>query len=301
LLIKKVKENYSFTSWDENLLRKLAPVMEKHSDEFVDAFYDKAMQFKNATKYLKDDDVINKHKGALKGWFLKLFNGPYNNDYTYYLERIGHAHVKVNLPSHYVNVSISFVRKFCADIIVKEVSACEERSDMLLSVGKILDMNLDILTASYIEEEKNLFFISKKAENKLINFAKRFSYGLNLILVIGLVFLGVTVLGLFAYDITHLFDGNIEKGLLATLGSLMILWVVIELVDTEIDHLKGAKFSIKVFVSVAMVAIIRKILVTSLKTEEVGAQMSLIAALAVLGVVFWIVSHTEKGEQQQKH
>ncbi|MDH3974241.1 MAG: protoglobin domain-containing protein [Deltaproteobacteria bacterium] len=299
MLIKKVKENYSFTSWDENLLRKLAPVMEKHGDEFVDAFYNKAMQFKNASKYLKNDEIINKHKGALKGWFLKLFNGPYNADYTYYLERIGHAHVKVNLPSHYVNVSISFVRKFCSDIIMKEISACEERGDMLLSVGKILDINLDILTASYIEEEKNLFFISKKAENKLINFAKRFSYGLNLVLVIGLVFLGVTVLGLFAYDITHLFDGNIEKGLLATLGSLMILWVVIELVDTEIDHLKGAKFSIKVFVSVAMVAIIRKILVTSLKTEEVGAQISLIAALAVLGVVYWIVSHTEKREQER--
>lgn len=166
----------------------------------------------------------------------------------------------------------------------------------MLALGKVLDINLDILTSSCIEEKKNIFFISKKAENKLIGFARRFSYGLNLVLVLGLVILGLTVLGLFAYDLTHIFAGNIEKGLLATLGSLLMLWVVIELVDTEIDHLKGAKFSVKVFISVAMVAVIRKILVASLKTESaaIEAQYPLIAALAVLGFVYWIVTKTEK-------
>jgi len=164
---------------------------------------------------------------------------------------------------------------------------------MIVSLGKILDMNLDILTSSYIQEEKNIFFISKKAEGKLINFAKRFSYGLNLVLLLGLVILGITVLGLFGYDLTHILSGNIEKGLLASLGSLLMLWVVIELVDTEVDHLKGSKFSIKIFVSVAMVAIIRKILITSLKSDEINTQIFLVIALGVLGAILWIISKTE--------
>lgn len=294
MAVERVKENYDFTDWDEKVLMRLAPIMEKYADNFVDEFYEKAMKFKNASKYLKSEKIIEKHKNAIRGWFLRLFNGPFDDDYLFYLEGIGYTHVKVDLPSHYVNVSISFIRKYCTDIIMKEVSVCEERGDMIVALGKILDMNLDIMTSSYIEEEKNIYFISRKAEGKLINFAKRFSYGLNLILVLGLVVLGLTVLGLFAYDLTHIFTGDMERGLLATLGSLLMLWVVIELVDTEVEHLKGAKFSIKVFVSVAMVAIIRKILVTSLKSEDVGAQMSLIAALAVLGIVFWIVSRTEK-------
>ncbi len=46
-----------------------------------------------------------------------------------------------------------------------------------------------------------------------------------------------------------------------------MLWVVIELVDTEVEHLQGAKFTIKVFVGVALVAVIRKILITSLKSD----------------------------------
>ena len=106
------------------------------------------------------------------------------------------------------------------------------------------------------------------------------------------------VLGLFAYDVTLIFRGDIEKGLLATLGSLLMLWVVIELMDTEVDHLKGGKFSIKVFLSVAMVAVIRKILVASLKSGYVSAQLSLIAALAVLGMVYWIVSKTETNDHK---
>ena len=295
MIVDKIKSNYGFKTWDEQSLEKLRPIMEEHADEFVTSFYEKALEFNSAEKYLKNQTVIDRHKVAIKGWFLQLFDGKYDDDYITYLEGIGYMHVKVELPSHYVNVSITFVREFCSKIIRSEISECNKREDMVRALGKLLDINLDILTSSYIKEEKNIFFVSKKAENKLINFAMRFSHGLNLILVIGLVFLGLLVLGLFAYDIAHLFEGgDLEKGLLATLGSLLMLWVVIELVDTEVEHLKGAKFSVKVFVGVAMVAVIRKILVTSLKSEAVEAQYSLIAALAVLGFLWWIISKTEK-------
>jgi len=296
LAIERIKENYHFTEWDEKALMRLAPMMEKNLDSFITEFYEKAMEFKHAGDYLKNDKVIAKHKEAVKGWFTRLFSGPFDDDYLIFLEGIGYTHVKVELPSHYVNATISHVRAFCTDIIISEVEEREKRNDMILSLGKILDINLDVLTSSYIKEEKNIYFISGKAEGKLINFAKRFSHGLNLILVLGLVLLGVMVLGLFVYDLTHILAGNIEKGLLATLGSLLMLWVVIELMDTEVDHLKGGKFSVKVFVSVAMVAVIRKILVASLKSGQVTAQLSLIAALAVLGVVYWIVSKTESSE-----
>lgn len=296
LYIKKVKENYNFTDWDENVLRKMAPFMEKRADSFVEAFYLKALKFKNVSNYLKNDEVTKRHQEAIKDWYLRMFNGPFDDNYLYYLEGIGYAHVKVSLPSHYVNASISQVREFCTNVIIEEVTAFDERGDMMQSLGKILDINLDILTSSYIKEEINIYFLSKKAENKLIEFAKRFSYGLNLVLVMGLVLLGIMVLGLFAYDLTHIFVGNIEQGLLGTLGSLLMLWVVIELVDTEVDHLQGAKFSVKVFISVAMVAVIRKILVASLKSGEAAlqSQYALIAAMLVLGILYWIIFKTEK-------
>ena len=299
MYIERIMENYSFTSRDEKSLHKMAPLMEKRAEDFVDSFYQRAMKFSNASTYLKNDEVTNKHKAAIKEWYLRLFNGPFDKNYLYYLEGIGYSHVKVSLPSHYVNVTISHVREFCTAVVVEEVSEGDERRDCLQALMKMLDINLDVLTSSYIQEEKNIYFLSKKAESKLIEFAKRFSYGLNLVLVMGLASLGVMVLGLFAYDLTHVFSGDIEKGLLLTLGSLLMLWVVIELVDTEVKHLKGAKFSIKVFVSVAMVALIRKILIASLKSGEAAlqSQYALIAAMLVLGIIYWIISKVEKDEQ----
>ena len=295
--IERIKKHYGFTSRDELVLMKLADTIEGHQTDFVETFYEHIEQFDQSGDHLKTQKIIERHKQALQHWFVKLFRGPFDSRYFSYLEGIGYTHVKVGLPSHYVNASISFVREYCTSLLSDQIENRTEREEVLIAFGKILDINLDILTSSYIQEEVNLFFISKKAEGKLINFAKRFSYGLNLMLMMGLVLLGVIVLALFAHDASYILRGDLEKGLLGMLGALLMLWVVIELVDTEVEHLQGARFTIKVFIGVAMVAVIRKILITSLKTEEVEAQLSMIAALAVLGALFWVVSRIEKEQK----
>ena len=65
MVINHIKENYGFKDWDEKALNKLAPIMDQHGDDFIEAFYIKVMKFKNATKYLKDEHVVKKHKSNL--------------------------------------------------------------------------------------------------------------------------------------------------------------------------------------------------------------------------------------------
>ena len=291
--IERIKTHYNFTAGDVKNLKRLEPLMEKHKEEFVVDFYNYVKNFEEADKYLKDSHIIKRHQDALKIWFMGLFNGEYGLKYMNELEKVGMTHVKINLPAHYVNAAFHFVKDFAHGALHKEVENADERAYLERSVIKILDINLDIFTSSYIEEEKR-FFLSQKVESFLIQLANRVSHGLNLTLVLGLVGLGVMVIGLFIYDIMHILDGNLEQGILGTLGSLLMLWVVIELMDTEIKHLKGGKFAIKVFISVALVAMIRKILVTSLRHDAVEAQVSLVAAVAVLGVVYWLISKVEK-------
>ncbi len=290
--LEKIKTHYDFTSGDAKNLMSLKPLMESLSADFVKEFYNYVKHFDEADKYLKDEKVISKHQDALKYWFADLFSGKYGRAYFDGLEKVGMAHVKINLPAHYVNAAMHFVKGYVRDVIRKECKDADDCNYLERSIGKIIDINLDVFTSSYIEEEKR-FFLSTKVESYLIQFAGRFSYGLNLILVLGLVALGIGILGLFVYDISHILEGNIEKGILSTLGSLLMLWVVIELLDTEIEHLRGGKFAIKVFISVALVAIIRKILVMSLAHDAVEAQITLIAAVAVLGVIYWLIAKVE--------
>jgi len=288
----QIKAHYNFTNEDAGNLQRLSPIMEQHKEEFVSEFYNYVKHFEEANKFLKDDAIIKRHQDALKVWFMGLFSGDYGDAYYKGLEKVGLAHVKINLHAHYVNAAFHFVKAFTQGVIRKEVGDKEDGVAFGRSIEKILDINLDVFTSSYIEEEKK-FFLSQRVESYLIQMANRFSHGLNIILVMGLVILGILGIGLFVYDLLHILDGDIEKGLLSTLGSLLLLWVVIELMDTEIKHLKGGKFAVKVFVSVALVAMIRKILITSLKSGAVEAQLSLIAAVAVLGFIYWLISKTE--------
>ena len=119
--------------------------------------------------------------------------------------------IKIDLPAHYVNASFHFVRQYAAGVIHKEVIASDERAYMERSLEKILDMNLDVFTSSYIAEEKKVF-LSPKVESYLIHMANRFSHGLNIILVLGLILLGALVIVLIGYDFMHILDGDLEKG-----------------------------------------------------------------------------------------
>ncbi|MBI5810041.1 MAG: hypothetical protein HZB21_02475 [Deltaproteobacteria bacterium] len=256
--IDRIKAHYNFTASDVKNLTRLNPVMEKYKDEFVVEFYNHVKRLEDAGRYLKDEAIVKRHQDALKIWFMNLFSGDYGRPYFSELEKVGLAHVKIALPAHYVNASFHFVKQHVKEILHKEIADPQERVYIERSLGKILDINLDIFTSSYIEEEKK-FFLSQKVESYLVQAANRFSHGLNLVLVLGLVVLGATVIWLFIYDLYHILDGNIEKGLLSTLGSLLMLW-----------------------------------LVASLKTGEVEAQLSLVAGVAVLGVIYWLVSKSDR-------
>ena len=156
-------------------------------------------------------------------------------------------------------------------------------------------MNLEIITSAYREEELRVTFLSYRVESHLINFGNRFTYGLNLILMVALIAISILVVGLFGNDITHLLEGNVEKGLISGIGSLLILWMMIELLSTEIRHLKGELFTINVFVGVTLVAFIRKVLISSFQEDvATGIKYYYLVTVVVLGFVFWLISKAEK-------
>jgi uncharacterized membrane protein (DUF373 family) len=167
-------------------------------------------------------------------------------------------------------------------------------------VEKILDINLDIMSSSYREEELSKVFFSYKLENKLVRLAERFNYGMNLVLVIALMGISLGVIGMLGNDIWKLVTHQYEHGIIHILGTLLMLWVMIELMDTEIDHLKKGKFSINIFVEVVMVAIIRDILITTLEHGELHNRILLVGTVLVLGIVYWLVSRADIGKKLRR-
>ena len=291
--MQELRDHYRFTDQDSEQLLSLQALAEENLERFSLEFYDYLYSIPETAVILNS---INRPllREMHNSWFMTLFSGIYDNHYMNHLTRIGHAHVKVGLSIHFVNAAMNQIRHFLLDLIDYHFAERDERRALRDAVEKILDMNLDVMTSSYREEEMKKVFVSRKIESFLIKATERFTYGLNLTLVLALVGVSISVVFLFIWDLTHILRGDVEKGILSALGSLLILWMMIELMDNEIKNLKGGKFNILVFIGVIIVAMIREILISTLRKDDLTTQAFLAGTLLILGIVYYLVSLAQK-------
>lgn len=291
---KEIKSHYDFSVEDERLLASIRELMDDHVDIVMGALHSWVLRIDETAKFFRDESKKQYVFEAHKKWFHLLFSGTYDTKYYEKLLRIGQTHVRVSVDAHYMNRAINIVRNCCIDILNRNIEDTEERTRLVISVEKILDMNLDVITASYIEEELKAYSPAYRVRNALIAFSERFAQTMNLVLVLALIGLTIGVIGLFVMDLVNLVNVGIEHGIITALGSLLVLWIMIELMNTEIKHLKGGKFRISVFVGVALVAFIRDTMIMALKHEAVEKLYYLIALILTLGIVFWLVTKSEE-------
>jgi len=291
---KEIKSHYNFTTEDEKRLLALKNHMNENAGTVMDSLHSWLLQTKETARFFAEEDKKNRIFDVHKTWFSELFSGPYDSRYYDRLIKIGQKHVKVFVDAHYMNRAMNIVRNVCVDIINHYIEDAEERTKSLISVEKILDINLDIITSSYIEEELRTYSTAYRIRSALLTFSERFSQLMNLVLVLALIGLTIGMVGLFVNDVRNFIMGNLEQGIISALGSLLVLWVMIELINTEIAFLKGGKIRISIFVGVALVAFIRETLIITLRHEKTEMLYYLIALILISGIVYWLVTRSEE-------
>jgi len=292
--IKEIKQDYRFSPEDERRLARLQPLMEGHAEEIMSTV---SLWFKGTkgTATFFTEETLQKHVFATqKMWFMMLFSGSYDNRYYESLIRIGSVHVRRSVDVHYIHRVANIVKNSCIGILSKTDDNRVEATNNIVTVCKIIDISVNVITTAYIEEEMRIYSPVYKVKSALITFSERFSQATNLLLVLALMGLTIGVGWLFIQDVTHLLSGDVERGIIASLGSMLLLWLMIELMNTEISHLKGGKFHISVFVGVALVTMIRETMIATLKHEKPESIYYLIAAILVIGFVYWIVTRAEE-------
>ncbi|RPH89990.1 MAG: heme-binding sensor globin domain-containing protein [Desulfobacteraceae bacterium] len=291
---KEIKAHYRFTEEDEKRLTALQSVMVENAPRVMDHLHSWIMATPETARFFSDEQ-LRERVAQLRGvWFLDLFSGKYDHRYYERLIRVGQKHVKNGVEPHWLNRGINLVRTSCLEILNTYLEDAKERLENLKSLEKLLDINLDVITSSFIEEEIRTYSPAYRVKSFLLTFAERFSQTMNLVLVLALMGLTIGVIGLFIKDVWDMFQGQYATGIITALGSLLILWVMIELMSTEISHLKGGKIGISVFVGVALVTTIRDVLIKTLKHENPETLYYLEALILVLGVVFWLVRLSEE-------
>lgn len=195
-----------------------------------------------------------------------------------------------------MNSAFTFVRTYVLQTIEKNITSTEQHLKEVIAIEKMIDMNLDVISSSYREEELGKFLSLSKMEKTMLSGLKKFNSYVNFFLAGALAVVAFFAIGLFVYDIYLLFfsDVGIEKGILTVLGSLLVLWAAIELIHEEINHLQGKGFAIGAFIMLAMAALIRKVLIYSLSSEKSNELLIIGAVIVSLAVAYWLVSATKK-------
>ena len=290
------KGHYKFTNEEAETLKVLQAQMEAVVDDFIDEFYDYIWGFGKTAQFLKNKKIIEYHRAKIKAWFVNLFCGKYDSQYFVSLYKIGEVHVKIGLPTYYVNSAFTFVRMFVISNLEENFTSKKQHLKEIIAFEKMIDINLDILTSSYREEELGKFLSLSKIEKNILTGLKKFNSYANYFLAAALVVVAFFAIGLFLYDIYLLFftDIGIEKGILTVLGSLLVLWASIELIQEEIYHLQGKGFAIAAFIMLAMAALIRKVLIYSLSSERSEELLIIAGVIVGLSVSYWLIGAKKK-------
>ena len=293
-------DEYNITPSDIQVIKEFALLIENEKEKILDCHCNKLVEGRETAKFCKDKRVVKKLRSAISTWLSDFLAGDYSLLYADKLTLLGHTFVKLGLPESVINATMSNIRGHLvgkAFTIYKDNPETAART--VTSLNKVLDVNLDYIMRSSHEEELRTHFLSHKIDYGIIQISKWFVNGFNIIMVFGLIGIGLFVLGLCSIEMYHTLttDLALERGVLGALGTLLMLWVVIELLDTQVRHIKGHSFAIKVFVTVALVAELRKILIVSIEHASWETHAAIALTVLVLGITYWLISKVEKETQ----
>ncbi len=296
--LEEIRTHYSWSEEDEENLNTIAWIGERFVDEFLERFYNLLDSFKDAQYYLSDEKVRKRHREKIRSWFVGLFKSRYDAEYIRKLRKIGEVHAKIGLPPHYVQASMSLVRDFLEEKISAELECNPEREKVMRSLHKALDLNLDVIISSSRDEELKRYRPTGKYQRVLIENIRRISWFFDAFIILTLFFVGLSLIAWIVYELWLIATGGmpLERGGLSILGSALILYAVSELLTEEIKHVRGAAVSLKVFVGVALAALIRKVLIVSLSPEKAQELITLSVTVLALGAVFWLIHRVEREE-----
>jgi len=160
MLAARWEEMKAYVDFDDATVRRLHRIrlaVMVEIDDIVDGFYAKVLKFEGARSVLTGPAQVERLKQTLRVFVEEMLTGPYDTAYYMRRRRIGHVHVRVGLPEHYVFTALNGVRTAICEVAARSVSP-EDLLATVHAVGRITDLELAVMSATYLEahEERQL-------------------------------------------------------------------------------------------------------------------------------------------------
>lgn len=162
-LFAELRRYVRFGQGDEEALAQLAEPLSHSFVGIVDDFYARIVEHPEALAVITGGDAqIRRLQGSLHAWLKRFFGGPWDDDYFALRARIGHRHVEVGLPQHYMLTALSLIReRLCAEAL-----SCAKEPAMALAgvtaINKLCDIELAIMLHTYREDSRRRLQTSER-------------------------------------------------------------------------------------------------------------------------------------------
>lgn len=149
-LFTSLKYFLGFDEADAANLARLAPTFAVHGPGVTDRFYTKLAEVPETAALI--EGRVDALKRTHARWMGELFAGDYGPAYFDNRWKIGMAHVRVNVPTHYVEAVVSFLRTETEILLAQAFADSRVAEEHHVSLVKILDLDLMIINLAYSSE-----------------------------------------------------------------------------------------------------------------------------------------------------
>lgn len=241
------------------------------------------------------DELQKKYGEHIERWYQLIISARLNNCISDFIIAFNADQTPKNyFDDEKIAAMFSFIRRWFQDKVYNISDAEWEFCESVKSFINIIDASMYIANSVYIKNMTGGFGDSK-LKLSVLHFGERFSLITHITLLFFLACMTVGGIVYFLYSLLDLVNVSPDKLFVSALGSLLVLWVLVELINSEIQMLQGDKFRISIFVGVVLIAFIRELLILSLKHDtNMGPMMALLAGVFVLGLTYWLLARSER-------
>jgi two-component system sensor histidine kinase HydH len=146
-IVDEIKTYVGFDERDAKNLRALADVIQAGLPSVVDRFYAEILRQPSARRVFSGPAQVDRLRVLLRDWLITLFSGEYGTDYVERRARIGHTHVRVGLPQHFMFAAMEVIWQEL-ERIIREANP-PQAQEKLGSLHKLLTIETGIMLESF--------------------------------------------------------------------------------------------------------------------------------------------------------
>jgi signal transduction histidine kinase len=151
--MKGRKDFLRLTPEEERLLPQLQPLIAKHMDELVQAFYRHLLQFDETRRLLSDEIITNRLLAAQRKYLLELVGGNYGPEYQENRLKIGHVHERIGLsPQWYLGAYNLYLSLIVPLLQAEYRTRPTEFFAIFMALLKVVFLDIGLAIDAYIQK-----------------------------------------------------------------------------------------------------------------------------------------------------